>query len=100
MTLVKAVGERCVAQKNVAPSFLSYEDGLWWHLCALKTTVGSITFKLFVAINLYFVNCGHVASNWSARCATKFKNIGRNVVVASKSGPVETGSTVLVAMAL
>ena len=31
---------------------------------------------------------------------TEFKNIGRNVVAVSKSGPVETGPTVLVAMAL
>ena len=33
-------------------------------------------------------------------CATKFENIGRNVVVASERGSVETGPTVLVATAL
>jgi len=52
-------------------------------------------------IDLYSsVNCGHVAANRSAGRTAEFVNIGRNVVVASKSGPVETGPTVLVAMAL
>jgi len=41
-----------------------------------------------------------VAANWFAGSAAKFVNIGRNVVVALKSGPVETGPTVLVATAL
>jgi len=36
------------------------------------------------------VNCGHVAAKRSAGCAAKFVNICRNVVVASKSGRVET----------
>ena len=36
----------------------------------------------------------------SAGRATELENIGRNVVVASKSGPVETGPTILVATAL
>ena len=65
-------------------------------LCRL----GSIAFKLFAAIDLYSVNCGHMAANWSAGHAAEFKNIGRNVVVVSKSGLVETGPTVLVATAL
>jgi len=44
--------------------------------------LGSVAFKLlFAAIDLYSVNCGHVAANWSAGCAAEFKNIGRNVVV-------------------
>jgi len=42
----------------------------------------------------------HVAVNWSARRSAELENIGRNVVVASRSGPVETGPTVLVATAL
>ena len=46
------------------------------------------------------VKCGHVAANRSAGCAAEFVNIGRNVVVALKSGPVETGPTILVATAL
>ena len=46
------------------------------------------------------VKCGHMAVNWSAGCTTNFVNIGKNVIVASKSGPVETVPTVLVAMAL
>ena len=46
------------------------------------------------------VNCGHVAASRSAGHATEFVNIGRTVVVASKSGPVETGPTALVATAL
>jgi len=41
-----------------------------------------------------------VALYWSVRCTTEFENIGRNVVVALKSGPVETRPTVLVAVAL
>jgi len=41
-----------------------------------------------------------MAANWSAGRAAKFENVGRNEVVASKSGPVETGPTVLVATAL
>ena len=61
--------------------------------------LGSVAFKLS-AIDHYSVNCGHVAANQSARCAAEFENIGRNVAVALKSGPVETGPTVLVAMAL
>ena len=36
----------------------------------------------------------------SAGHTAKFMNIGRNVVVASKSGPVETGPTTLVVTAL
>ena len=62
--------------------------------------LGSITFKLFAAIDLYSVNCGHMALYRSAGCTAEFKNIGRNVVVASKSGPVETGPTIPVATAL
>ena len=62
--------------------------------------LGSVAFKLFAAIDHYSVNCGHVAANRSAGRAADFENIGRNVVVALKSGPVETGPTVLVAMAL
>jgi len=30
--------------------------------------LGSIAFKLFEAIDLYSVNCGHVTANWSAGC--------------------------------
>ena len=62
--------------------------------------LGSVAFKLFAAIDLFSVNCGHVAANWSARHATEFKNVGRNVVVVLKSGLVETGPTILVATAL
>jgi len=62
--------------------------------------IQSVAFKLFAAIDLHSVNCGRVAANWSAGHATEFENIGRNVVVVSKSGPVETGPTVLVATAL
>ena len=51
-------------------------------------------------IDLYSVNCGHEALYWSAGYAAEFKNIGRNVVVVSKSGAVDTGPTVLVATAL
>ena len=60
----------------------------------------SAAFKLFAAINLYSVNYGHMALYRSARRSAKFKNTGRNMVVASKSGPVETRPTVLVATAL
>ena len=41
-----------------------------------------------------------MAANRSAGCAAEFENIGRNVAVVSKSGPVETGPTILVATAL
>ena len=41
-----------------------------------------------------------MAANWFARNAAEFENIGRNVVVALKSGLVETGPNVLVATAL
>jgi len=41
-----------------------------------------------------------MAASRSAGCAAEFVNIGRYVVVASKSGPVETGPTILVATAL
>ena len=51
--------------------------------------------KLFAAIDLHSDDCGQVAANQSARYTAEFENIGRNVVVASKSGPVETGPTVL-----
>jgi len=37
------------------------------------------------------VYCGHVTANRSAGCTAKFVNIGRNVVVVSKSYRVETG---------
>jgi len=56
--------------------------------------LGSVTFKLFAAIDLYSVNCGRVAANRSAGCPAEFENI------VSKSGPVKTGPTVLVATAL
>ena len=62
--------------------------------------LGSVTFKLFAAINLYSVSSGHMALYWSAGRTAEFENIGRNVVVASKSGPVETGPTIQVATAL
>ena len=62
--------------------------------------LGSDNFKLFAVINLYSVNCGRVAVNRSAGHAIEFKNIGRNVVVVSKSCLVETGPTVLVATVL
>ena len=61
---------------------------------------GSIAFKVFAAINLYSVNCGHMALYQSAWCTAEFEDISRNVVVATKSGPVETGPTVPVATAL
>ena len=41
-----------------------------------------------------------MAANWFARNAAEFENIGRNVVVALKSGPVETGPNIVVATAL
>ena len=41
-----------------------------------------------------------MAANRSAGRAAEFENIGRNVVVASERGPIETGPTILVAMAL
>jgi len=56
--------------------------------------------KLFAAIDLYSVTCGHMALYRSAQHAVEFENIDRNVVAASKSGPVETGPTVLLATAL
>jgi len=46
------------------------------------------------------VNCGPVAANRSAGHAAEFVNIGRNVVVASKSGRVETRPTQPVTTAL
>ena len=59
--------------------------------------LGSVAFKLFAAIDLelYSVNCGRDAANRSAGHAVEFENTGRNVVVVSKSGLVETGPTVL-----
>ena len=41
-----------------------------------------------------------MAANQSAGHTAEFMNIGRNVVVTLKIGPVETGPTVLVATAL
>ena len=52
-------------------------------------------FKLFAAIGLYPVN--YMVANWSAGHTIEFKNIGKNVVVASKS---ESGPTALVAPVL
>ena len=52
------------------------------------------------SLALSSVNYGHVAANRFARHAAKSVNIGRNVVVASKSGLVQIGPTVLVATAL
>ena len=62
--------------------------------------LGSDAFKLFAAIDLYSVNCDCVAANQPAGRTAKFENIGRNVVVVSKSGLVETRPTILVATAL
>ena len=62
--------------------------------------LGSVAFKLFAAIDLYSVNLSCTAANQSAGCAAEFENIDRNVVVVSKSGPIETGPTILVATAL
>ena len=56
---------------------------------------GSIVVKLFAAIDLYSVNWGRMVAKRSAKCTAEIKSIGRNVVVVSKSGPVETGPTVL-----
>jgi len=46
-------------------------------------------FKLFAAIGLYPVN--YMVANWSAGHTIDFKNIGKNVVVASKSKSRPTG---------
>ena len=46
------------------------------------------------------VNCGHVAASRSAGCTAEFVNIGRSMVVASKSGRVETRPTRPVTTAL
>ena len=54
-------------------------------------------FKLFAAIGLYSVNYMYVVANWSAGHTIEFKNIGKNVVVVSKS---ESGPTALVATVL
>ena len=59
--------------------------------------LGSVAFKLSMSSS---VNCGCMAANQSAGHTAEFMSIGRNVVVASKSGPVETRPTVLVATAL
>jgi len=76
-------------EKIISPSFLGYQDGLSWLLRALRI-IRSLAFKLFAAIDLYSVNCVHVALYWSAVRAAEFVNyIGRNVVVALKSGMVE-----------
>jgi len=55
-----------------SPSFLSYQDGLSWHLCALKTKKRSVAFKLFAAIDLYSV------------LVTKFENIGKMWLLPQK----------------
>ena len=54
-----------------------------------------LLFKLFAAIGLYPVN--YMVANWSAGHTIEFKNIGKNVVVASKS---ESRPTALVATVL
>ena len=68
--------------------------------CSHEIWSGLVAFKLFAAIDLYSINYRQMAANRSAGHAAKFENIGRNVVVASKRGLIETGATVLVAMAL
>ena len=62
-----------IEAKIISPSFLGYQDGLSWLLRALKI-IGSVAFKLFAAIDLYSVNCVHVALYWSAVCAAEFVN--------------------------
>ena len=62
--------------------------------------IGSLAFKLFAAVDLYSVNCGQVALYRSAGRVVEFVNVGRNLVVATKSGPVETVPIVPVATAL
>ena len=57
--------------------------------------LGSLAFKQFVAIDLYSVNCAHVALYTGLPGAPP-----NYVVVALKSGPVETVPTVPVATAL
>ena len=61
-------------------SFLGYQDGLSWHLRALKTR--KLRFQLFAAIDLYSVNCGHVTLYRSAGRAADY--IGRKMVFALK----------------
>ena len=107
VTLPKAMAQRrvvpiipCKVRKNFSPSFLGYQDGLSWHLRAWKTRKCCFQTICSHRSLLFSVNCGHVAANWSARHATEFKNVGRNVVVVLKSGLVETGPTILVATAL
>ena len=46
------------------------------------------------------ITCGHMAANRSRGRAAKFMNIGRDVVVASKSGLVETKPIIPMATAL
>ena len=74
-------------------SFFSYQDVRSWHLRGMMGLIRKPSISSTV-------NCGHMAANQSARCTAEFVNIGRNVVVALKSGLVETGPTILVAMTL
>ena len=63
----------------------SYQGGLSWHIRTLKTRKRRFqTIYLKPSISSS-INRGHVAANRSDGRAAEFVNIGRNVVVASKS---------------
>ena len=111
-------------EKKFSPSFLSCQDGLSWHLRALKTRKchfqsicsyqpllcqlwlrawlptslpGSLVPRpkqpqcgsLPVSHGDLCWGCLGLRTRLSARRAVKFQNIGRNVVVVSKWGPVD-----------
>ena len=55
-------------------SFLSYQDGLSWHLCALKTRKRHYYLNPSISSSVY---CSHMAANRSAGCAAEVVNIDK-----------------------
>ena len=84
--------------------YLAQSVEKFFHPHFLVIRMGSLgTFKLFAAVDLYSVLACQL---WSCGCQPvcrvrrRIWDYWQNVVVASKSGPVETGPTVLMATAL
>ena len=76
---------------------MGYRDGLSWHLHALKTRKP----RFQTTYSHQSLLCQLWPHGLIPVCWIEFVNyIGRNVIVASKSGPVETVPTILVATAL
>jgi len=87
------------AEQSFSPSFFSYQDGLSWHLRALKTRKHHFQ-TIWSHRSLALSTVAMWLPTGLLGVLPNFMNIGRNVVVASKSGRVETRPTWPVTTAL